>query len=75
MTDQFHADSDLDLILIKDTDTNFIERPLEFDDILNISYDCQVDLLIYTPAEFEKIKHEKKIGFWKQAFSSFRKII
>ena len=74
VTNQFNADSDLDLILIAHSNKPFIERPLEFPELLNL--DLEVDLLVYTPEEFEKIrKEDNKVGFWKTVFSQMMKII
>ncbi|MDH4466687.1 MAG: nucleotidyltransferase domain-containing protein [Bacteriovoracaceae bacterium] len=73
-TPEFNADSDLDLILVCNTDRLFVERPLDFPEILSLNF--EVDLLVYTPEEFEKIsKEENKVGFWKSAFSQMQKII
>ena len=54
--------SDIDLILIKDTDLRFLDR---YDGIL-VSFsqalpEWDVDLLIYTPEELAKISHRRFI--------------
>lgn len=57
-----HAESDIDLILIKDTDTTFIKRCEEFFDLLDI-YPA-IDILVYTSQEFKRLTTEPTIGFW-----------
>jgi len=70
---EFNADSDLDLLVIMNTSKNFIDRPLDFPEILNLDY--QVDLLVYTEEEFKNLQNEKKVGFWKSAFETMKQII
>ena len=49
-------DSDIDLIVIQETDVRFVERPTE---ILNRLYEklsgWGIDILVYTPAEFDRM--------------------
>ena len=75
VTDKFNADSDLDLLLVVQTATPFIERPLNFPEILDMDVNMNVDLLIYTPEEFAQLVSEQKVGFWKSAFEQMVKII
>lgn len=70
---EFSTDSDLDILLIKDTKTEFIKRPLDFPKLYDLN--VPIDILVYTPEEFEKIKAEKKVGFWKSTFDQMIKII
>ncbi len=70
---QHHADSDLDLILIMETKEIFIERPLQFLELKNLPF--EIDILVYTPAEFEKLKLENSAGFWSSAKKQLKKII
>jgi predicted nucleotidyltransferase len=72
-TEHFHVDSDLDLIVVWETSINFIERPLAFPELQNLPF--VIDLLVYTPAEFEKIKNNPSPGFWRTAFSQMKVII
>jgi len=72
-TGQFHKDSDLDLLLVVDTNREFLDRFLDFRDILDIA--PRVDLLVYTPEEWKKIQVEEQLGFWKSLTSSLRKIV
>ncbi|MEQ1664293.1 MAG: nucleotidyltransferase domain-containing protein, partial [Bdellovibrionales bacterium] len=46
-------DSDIDIVLIKETDIAFTKRNLEFSDLLDIY--TNMDILVYTPDEFSKI--------------------
>lgn len=72
-SDRFNADSDFDLLLIADTDEDFLKRPLLFSELDCL--DAPIDLLVYTPKEFEKIESEEKIGFWKSIFEEMVQII
>ena len=53
--------SDLDLLIIVDTDKRFFDRYDDFIDIYDKLPGWLVDLLIYTPKEFEAISHRKFI--------------
>lgn len=64
--------SDIDLIIVKDSNLPFIERPREFFDLLDIG--IPLDILVYTPDEFEKIKKEKN-GFWQEIQSKIIQIV
>jgi predicted nucleotidyltransferase len=54
--------SDVDLVLIQDTDKRYFDR---FEGILGELYDAirgrDIDVFIYTPNELEKISHRKFI--------------
>jgi hypothetical protein len=62
MTNTFGRNSDIDLILIQDTDTAFVDRPMAFDFLSAIAEN--IDILVYTPAEFEKLTTDPAPGFW-----------
>ena len=47
--------SDIDLIIVMDTDRRFFERYDELSDIGNCIEGLHMDILIYTPAEIESI--------------------
>lgn len=49
------ARSDIDLIFIKNTDKRFFDRYSEFDDLYAL-FQQPIDLLIYTPAEWEQMQ-------------------
>ena len=49
--------SDLDFMIIKQTEKRFFKRFEEFDEIHNIIKNRAVDLLIYTPEELKNISH------------------
>lgn len=48
--------SDLDLVIVTDTDRPFFERHKDFTGIWDVW--PQLDLLIYTPEEFERMRAE-----------------
>jgi len=47
--------SDLDLMIVMDTDKRFLDRFDAFSEIFNLIKGKAVDLLIYTPAELTRI--------------------
>lgn len=55
--------SDLDVLVVCDSQEPFVERPRAFADLLDLG--VPVDLLVYTPAEFERLRGEPT-GFWKE---------
>lgn len=54
--------SDLDVIIVAETATPFIERPRAFWDLLDLGF--AMDILVYTPAEFAEVR-ASGTGFWK----------
>ena len=53
-TGRVHATSDIDLIIIKQTDKRFMDRLDRF--YTNVDSEVAVDMLVYTPDEFEDMK-------------------
>ena len=49
--------SDIDLMIIVETDKRFFDRYDDFDDIYENIRGADIDMLIYTPRELEKISH------------------
>jgi predicted nucleotidyltransferase len=72
-TPEFGHDSDIDMMLVVKTEKPFLDRALDFSDLLHIV--PAMDLLVYTPEEFESLTIEPSPGFWKSAVASLRKII
>jgi predicted nucleotidyltransferase len=65
----FGPESDVDLILVQETDKEFHHRCLDFgllDEIIP-----RLDLRIYTPSEFLEMKERANSGngFWKKIFA------
>lgn len=50
-------DSDLDLLIIKQTTTPFHKRPREIRKYLS-NPSCSLDLLVYTPSEYAEYKNQ-----------------
>jgi uncharacterized protein len=75
LTEYFNDQSDLDIIIIKKTNLSFFRRIEEFPELLRIP--IQMDILIYTSAEFEKIKEhaQKYPGFQRSMIESMTKIL
>jgi|GEM_PF-3450258 len=79
-SDKFHAESDFDLIIILETDKSFLLRALLFSELLDYKneHNIPLDLLVYTPAEFEKLVIEgktSKAGFWHDVVNTYKKIL
>jgi len=53
--------SDLDLMIVMDTNKRFFKRYDEFEGIYDIISGRAVDLLIYTPDELKRIEHRRFI--------------
>lgn len=54
--------SDVDLLIIHETDLPFIERPRFFADLCDL--EIPFDILVYTPNEFAILEHDPT-GFWR----------
>lgn len=72
-TDKFGRDSDVDLFLVVETDKQFLDRALDFSDILDLI--PSMDLLVYTPHEFRELTGDPSPGFWSSAVASMRRIL
>jgi predicted nucleotidyltransferase len=48
--------SDIDLVVIMDTEENFIYRGKDFQADLNTIFPLDVELFVYTPSEWERMK-------------------
>ena len=70
-TDKFSPNSDVDIILIKNTQESFLNRGKEFLDLYEIG--SKIDLLVYTPEEFARLL-EEPAGFWKSVKETLVKI-
>lgn len=46
--------SDLDLVVIKDTDRRFLERLIDVSDFIGLDID-KVDVFVYTPEEWQRM--------------------
>jgi len=72
-TPEFGPESDIDCILVVDTDKPFLERARDFFDIMDLV--LAMDLLVYTPAEFERLTTNPSAGFWSSVASSLRRVL
>jgi predicted nucleotidyltransferase len=66
-------DSDIDLLLVAQTDKPFLERWRDFSDILQGEY--AIDLLVYTPAEFKRLTSNPTVGFWQSFVTANRRLV
>jgi len=72
-TEAFGRDSDVDMIIVAETDKSFVERALDFPELLDLVPD--MDLLVYTPREFESLTTEPSAGFWTSVVASLRRFV
>lgn len=72
-----HVDSDLDLIIVKESDKSFLERSSDFLFLMN--YPIHIDYFVYTPKEFNLLfgaeDSEQKSLFHKRVSKELLKII
>ncbi|MFW5808796.1 MAG: nucleotidyltransferase domain-containing protein [Spirochaetota bacterium] len=69
----FGSDSDIDIILIKETAVPFVERPFEFADLLDLV--PSTDILVYTSVEFARLTDDSAVGFWKSVKESMVRLV
>jgi predicted nucleotidyltransferase len=70
-TGDFRPGSDVDLILVVQTDLPFVERPRLFHDLFELF--PRLDVLVYRPDELAA-QLERPAGFWKSVSESMREI-
>lgn len=70
-TDAFHAASDIDLILVKNTETPFVDRASEFMDLHKLY--PRLDILVYTEDELAQ-QLQERVGFWASVKDSLREL-
>ena len=66
-------DSDIDLLLVVETEKPFLERWRDFSDVLQGEY--AIDLLVYTPAEFQRLTANPPVGFWRSFVTCNRRLV
>lgn len=71
--DDFDNLSDLDLILIAETDKKFVNRFKDFEDIFELAPD--LDLLVYTRGEFDAIRQSPPSPFWELVFKEAERVL
>lgn len=69
----FGTDSDIDLIVVADTDLPFTRRQSLFDDLYSLV--PALDLLVYTPAEFARLTADPSPGFWQDVSATMRRLL
>jgi len=65
--------SDVDLILVADTDMDFVDRPRMFLDLWDLT--DRLDLLVYTPEEFQQLVENPSVGFWQSVVREMKRIL
>jgi len=51
----------------------FLERAKDFFDLLDIA--PAIDILVYTPEEFQKLTENPSVGFWTSVVREMKKVI
>jgi len=69
----FGQNSDVDVMLVVNTDKPFLDRALDYPDLLDLVPD--MDLFVYTPQEFDTLTRDPSPGFWASAVASMKCII
>ena len=64
--------SDIDIVVVMETDRPFLERPRIFADHIDLG--IPVDILVYTPDEFNTLSNSAA-GFWKSFRENHRRIV
>jgi predicted nucleotidyltransferase len=72
VTGQLGPDSDVDVILIVETQDSFPVRSQRFSNLLDIG--PRLDILVYTPAEISKLTTNPTFGFWQNVTKTMRRI-
>lgn len=72
-SENYDGSSDLDLLIIADTKKPFIHRRDDFEFLFDQI--PELDLLVYTPEEFEKLSKENSTGFWQNINSEKKQIV
>lgn len=70
-TEAFRPGSDIDLILVCNTELPFVERPRLFEDLYRIY--PRLDLLVYTEEELAQQLSES-VGFWASVKTGLREL-
>lgn len=65
--------SDVDLIIVADTDKSFVERAGDYFDLYDIA--CPIDILVYRPEEFERLTAAPTAGFWQDVCREMQRIL
>jgi len=72
-TGEINKDSDIDLIIIKETTIPFTKRAHEFSDLKDIFPD--IDIIVYTKDELKRQLDNSETGFWKNVKGQLERII
>jgi predicted nucleotidyltransferase len=69
----FGPESDIDLMLVVETDEPFQIRAFAFEDLVDLG--PRFDILVYTPDEFLRLTGDPSPGFWRSAAQTMRRIL
>jgi predicted nucleotidyltransferase len=57
--EEVHEWSDIDLVIVKDTSRRFLDRTKDVMDLLRPPLGVGIDILVYTPEEFDQMAKER----------------
>ena len=69
----FGRDSDVDLLLVVQTEKPFLERARDFFDVMDLA--LEMDLLVYTPKEFGSLTEKPSPGFWSSVVAPMKRVV
>ena len=72
-TGDFNRHSDIDLIIVCNTDAPFVERGNAFADLRQKL--PSIEALVYTPEEFTSLTADPTAGFWRTVTATMRRIM
>ena len=71
--DEMHSESDIDCVIITETDLPFIERTRMFEDLRTTL--PSIEALVYTPAEFDRLTTDPSPCFWKSVVAELVRVV
>jgi predicted nucleotidyltransferase len=71
--DTWTSSSDIDLIVVTNSNLPFIERPKLFLDLWDLT--DRLDLLVYTPSEFKDLTTDPSPGFWRTVTKEMTRLL
>ena len=67
------AHSDIDLMLVQNTDKPFVERGRDFFDLREKF--SAIEYLVYTPEEFDSLIQDPSPGFWRDVTQTMQRVL
>lgn len=71
-SERFDRHSDIDLIVVAESELPFVERGIEFADLRTRL--PALEILVYTPEEFAQLTTDPSPGFWRSVVASLHQV-